>query len=212
MRTQHLIWDWNGTLLDDLALCLGIINYMLEERELPALSQENYLEAFDFPVQDYYRRIGFDFRREPFEAVSDQFIQAYEAGRPDCQLMDGAREALDHFARLGLSQSVLSASRRIYLRKAVQEYGIEGYFSAVEGLEDHHAAGKLALARDFLESVPLGPEQMTLVGDTTHDGEIASQLGLNCLLIPNGHHSRERLEKTGHPVLSSLRELPGHLP
>ena len=207
MTLRHLIWDWNGTLLDDLDLCLEIINGMLKERELAAITRESYLEVFDFPVKNYYQKLGFDFSLEPFESVSDQFIQAYERGRPECQLMDGSREILAALSSRGISQSILSASRRVYLTKAVQEYGIESHFNSIEGLEDHHAAGKLALAQAFLESCPLDPAHMLLVGDTTHDASIARALGVDCILIPNGHHSRERLQGTGFQVVSSLADL-----
>ena len=212
MTLQHIIWDWNGTLLDDLELCLEIINGMLKERELPAITRESYLEVFDFPVKNYYQKLGFDFSLEPFEAVSDQFIQAYERGRPECQLMDGSREILAALSSRRISQSILSASRRVYLTKAVQEYGIESHFNSIEGLDNHHAAGKLELAYQFLEFCPFDPAEMLLVGDTTHDGDIARALGVDCMLIPNGHHSRERLAATGLPVLNSLLELKGLFP
>jgi phosphoglycolate phosphatase-like HAD superfamily hydrolase/membrane protease YdiL (CAAX protease family) len=204
---KHIIWDWNGTLLDDLDMCLDIIGGMLTERNLPAIDKESYLEIFDFPVKDYYQKIGFDFSQEPFETISDQFIGAYEKGRPDCDLIGGAREILAHAARLGLSQSILSASKNSYLLKAVEDYGIAGYFTAVLGIDNHHAAGKLALAQAFLESSSLDPQEMLLVGDTTHDGDIARAIGVNCVLIPNGHHSRSRLEETGFPVIDSLNDL-----
>ena len=204
---KHIIWDWNGTLLDDLGLCLMIINSMLSARDLPPVSHNAYLEVFDFPVRDYYIRLGFDFSQEPFETVSTEFITAYELGRPNCQLMAGAREILEQAADRGLSQSILSASKTTYLNKAVDEYGIQGHFSSVQGLNDHHAAGKLALAQDFLENSDLDPSQTLLVGDTTHDGHIAGELGLGCILIPNGHHSRSRLEEVGFPVLCELFQM-----
>lgn len=208
---KHIIWDWNGTLLDDLDLCLKIINTMLAARNLPSISRESYLEVFDFPVSGYYQIIGFDFSKEPFESISNEFIKAYEKGRTDCSLMTGARETLSHAASLGISQSILSASKGSYLAKAVGEYEIEEYFNSVQGLDNHHAAGKLDLAKKYMESCHLPPKDIVLVGDTTHDGSIAAALGVNCILIPNGHHNRQRLEKTKFPVVSSLLQLKDFL-
>lgn len=204
---KHIIWDWNGTLLDDLELCLEIINRMLSARSLDAISRESYLQVFDFPVSSYYQMIGFDFTQEPFESISNEFIQAYESGRPNCALMPGTRRILAYTASRGISQSILSASKGSYLGKAVVEYEISDYFSSVQGLDNHHAAGKLELSKDFLRSCVHAPQEMLLVGDTTHDGSIAAELGLNCVLIPNGHHSRRRLEETNIPVASSLFDL-----
>lgn len=204
---QYLVWDWNGTLLDDLDLCLEIINRILETRDLPILSREQYREVFDFPVEDYYRRIGFDFSTEPFEDLSTEFITTYERRRSECQLMNGAQQALESASQLGIPQSIISASKLDYLYPAVKEYEIVSYFSHVLGLDNHHASGKLALAESFLISNDLDPENVLIIGDTVHDSEIASSLGMKCILIPNGHHSERRLLKTDAFILNSLEEL-----
>ena len=203
---SHVIWDWNGTLLDDLDLCLDIINKILANRELPTLTREQYQEVFDFPVRDYYQRLGFDFAHEPFEAISTEFITTYERRRSECHLMDGARQALDALSRLGISQSIISASKLDYLARAVSEYGIEDYFEHIMGLDNHHAQGKLTLAENFLASGNLEPGRILIIGDTTHDAAIARSLGTFCLLIPNGHHSKHRLLETGAGVMDSLLE------
>jgi phosphoglycolate phosphatase len=207
-KEHHLIWDWNGTLLDDIALCLEIINSMLEDRELPLVSRERYLDVFDFPVRNYYQRLGFQFSLQPFEEVSTEFITAYELRRGECQLMQGADRALQLAADLGYTQSILSASKKEYLLMAVQDYGIEDYFLSVLGLDNHHASGKLQLAKDFFFQNNLEPQQTVMIGDTTHDAAIASALGIHCILIPNGHHSRERLEQTGVQLVDSVTSIP----
>ena len=78
-RCSHVIWDWNGTLLDDVWLCVDIINAMLGRRGVPALDRERYRRIFDFPVPIYYERAGFDFSRETFAAAADEFCD--EAAR-----------------------------------------------------------------------------------------------------------------------------------
>lgn len=204
-QIQCLIWDWNGTLLDDLNLCLDIINSMLVSRSLPPVSQKRYRKLFGFPVKDYYQRIGFDFNDEPFEALSTEFITAYERGRSECRLMSGAKEALTAAAGLELHQNIISASKSDYLSQAVNSFQIDDYFSTVTGLADHHAAGKEMLLKRFLAVHDFQPQQILMVGDTDHDGAIAASCGIPCLLIPNGHHSRERLLESGATVVESLQ-------
>ena len=203
----HIIWDWNGTLLDDLNLCLEIINNLLSKNHLPAISRDNYLAIFGFPVQDYYRNIGFDFEKESFEVVSTEFISAYEKGRPNCLLMSGAQETLEWFLSSGYTQSILSASKQAYLNKAVLDYGIKDYFMSINGLDNHHAAGKFDLAKEFMIDQNLASNTILLIGDTLHDAEIAASLGVDCWLIPNGHQDRQRLESAGVPILDSLSDL-----
>ena len=204
---QHIIWDWNGTLLNDLDLCLTAINDLLSKRGMNTVSQSTYLEIFGFPVKDYYLKLGFDFSEEPFEEISTEFIRSYEAGRPGCSLMDGSKDLLQFFNSNGMSQSILSASKKSYLDQAVFDYKVQEYFFLVEGLDNHHAASKLSLAGEHLDKLNLPPESILLVGDTLHDAEIAEKLGFRCCLIPNGHHSKQRLEKTTATIVKSLDSL-----
>ncbi len=204
---QHIIWDWNGTLLNDLDLCLATINDMLNNRGLNAVSRKTYLDIFGFPVRDYYEKLGFDFSEEPFKEISTEFIMSYEAGRPNCSLMDGSVDLLRLFHSSGMSQSILSASKKHYLDQAVVDYKIQEYFSMIEGLDNHHAAGKLSLAREHLAKLNILPRSILLIGDTLHDAEIAQELGLRCCVIPNGHHSRQRLEKSTATLVDSLSAL-----
>ena len=203
----HIIWDWNGTLLDDLNLCLKIINNLLSKNHLPPISLVKYLDIFGFPVRDYYQKIGFDFEKVPFDVISTEFITAYEKGRPDCLLMPGALETLESLDYNGYTHSILSASKQTYLNKAVLDYGIEDYFISINGLDNHHAAGKFDLAKEFMTAQGLNPSSVLLVGDTLHDAEIAASLGVDCWLISNGHQSHQRLESAGVPILDSLSNL-----
>ena len=206
---QHVIWDWNGTLLDDAWLCVLVVNQLLESRGLPALSMAQYQEVFDFPVKDYYVRIGFDFSREPYETLAREFIEAYELRRLQCRLQPHARQSIQLLRAHGIEQSVLSAYRQSSLQELIVHYGLEGLFTHVVGLEDQFAHGKLDLGRQLADQ--LGPDKtgIVLIGDTTHDFEVATAMGLECVLVPSGHQSRRRLEACGTRVLDSLRDLAG---
>lgn len=208
---DHLIWDWNGTLFDDVQLCLDVMNAMLAKRGMPVVSRQAYRQVFDFPVRNYYQKLGYDFEREPFEAISTEFITAYEFQRSGCELMPGAAITLQAVSQQGITQSVLSASKGDYLRQALLEYGLAGWFCAVYGLDNHHAAGKLAVGMALMAEQKLDPGRVLLVGDTTHDAEVAAAMGIACWLIPNGHQDPARLVATGVPVIPDLTLVPEFL-
>ena len=77
---KTIIWDWNGTLLNDLDLSVDSVNILLKERNLPTLTVEKYKDIFGFPVIDYYVKAGFDFEKEPFEIPAKQYVKLYAAG------------------------------------------------------------------------------------------------------------------------------------
>ena len=77
MKYKHVIWDWNGTLLDDVGECVAVLNDMLGKRGMELATVERYQKAFSFPVINFYLDLGFDFEKEPFDKVADEYIESY---------------------------------------------------------------------------------------------------------------------------------------
>lgn len=206
-RYRHIVWDWNGTLLDDRRVCLEIINGSLQKRSLPVISLDVYLDLFEFPVINYYRKLGFDFEKESFEVVGAEFIHSYNRQMFGCPLQEGARELLETVRRREVPQTILSALNEAYLTKVVEHFRLGGFFKKVWGLSDSYAWGKIDLGRRMLEHSGIPARDTLMIGDTTHDFETAQALGIDCILMAAGHNSRLRLQNCGVPVVESLAEL-----
>ncbi len=207
-----IVWDWNGTLLDDREICIQSMNDLLYERHLPLLTRERYLKVFDFPVKDYYRALGFDFEKEPFDIPALQFMENYHKLLPSAQLFDEVKQTLTRFREQGYKQIVLSAMEQQSLAQSIRKLGIYDYFEAIAGIEDHFAHGKIHRGKLLFEKLGLSGRNCLLIGDTLHDEEVASELGCSCVLVANGHQSEERLMVNGNVVVSSLKELVALLP
>ena len=204
---NSVIWDWNGTLLNDIDLCINSINKLLKERKLPQIDSKTYREIFSFPVQEYYKTLGFDFEKEDFSIPAHQFIDLYHEGFDSCSLHNKSVEVLAYFSKKGVRQFVLSAMKHEMLEKTLKMKGISQYFEGVAGLKDHYAVSKLEQGKQLISDFEIEIETTWLVGDTTHDFDVATELGVNCILIADGHQSKERLSQTGGIVISSLFEL-----
>ncbi len=202
---RRIIWDWNGTLFNDAWLCMDVMNGLLAARGLPLLTLDRYQRVFDFPVIDYYRRLGYDFEREPFEIVGTEFIREYERRRLECDLHDGALQALQRFQADGLAQTVLSAYEHSTLESLLNHFGIRSYFEHVTGNADHYAAGKLENGLAWIRSSGAVADEVLLIGDTRHDAEVAAAMGVQCVLMEGGNQDRERLIACGVPLYPSLR-------
>jgi phosphoglycolate phosphatase len=207
MNAPVIIWDWNGTLLNDLDLCVSSINVLLEKRNLPVLSARKYKEVFSFPVRDYYEAIGFDFGKEDFEVPAMEFIDLYEKGVEKCTLQNGALEILNFLKKKGMRQFVLSAMHQEMLEKTLKHNGIFRFFEGVAGLGDHFAVSKVQRGRQLIGQFNIETENTWMIGDTIHDFEVAQELGIRCILVADGHQSQERLLKTGVTVLDELKKL-----
>ncbi len=204
---KHIMWDWNGTLLDDSRMAVMVINETLAKRDMPTISLEHYQKIFGFPVIDYYRRLGFDFKDESFEVVGTEFIDGYEKHKYDVGLHPGVEEVLLKLSSLRVSHSILSAYKQNTLDELVEHFGLTNRFLKIVGLDNHYAHSKVGNGIKWMSELGLEPSKVLFVGDTEHDYEVAEAIGVDCILIPGGHQTRETLENTGTTILDRIEDL-----
>ncbi len=211
MKLRHVIWDWNGTLVDDAWLCVEIVNELLTRRGLAPTTPCKYSEVFGFPLRAYYQRVGFDLEREDFATTGGEFNILYGQRLRECRLREGAREVLTALGRNGIGQSLLSASNEEDLEEMVAHYGLRPHFVAVAGVDNGLGEGKIERGHRHLAALNCRADEILLVGDTLHDIEVAAALGVHCVLLPSGHQSRRRLEIGECIVVDELFAVPALL-
>ena len=204
---HHIIWDWNGTLLNDAWLCTDIINHLLKKYDLPEITLETYKELFDFPVKDYYQRVGFDFKKVPFEIVGTEFIEIYNKRVRECKLHKDAEHVLQHYHSCKVPQSILSARKQEQLESDLEFYGLTKYITNIVGLNNHYASGKLENAKKLLKKIGGKSSDILMIGDTTHDFAIAKKLRLSRIILDIGHQSTTRLKKLDTIIHTNLYEI-----
>ncbi len=204
---RHIIWDWNGTLIDDAWLCVEIINEMQQERGRQPITRERYEEEFGFPVKDFYERLGFDFSVETFGALADEYIRKYDQRCFECKLHEHAIDVLRHCLDHGLKHSILSAYHQVRLEAMLDFFDLRPLFTHVMGLDDHHAHGKTQQGIRLVEELGQDRDKAIMIGDTVHDYEVAREIGVDCALFIGGHNAERRLRSCGVPVLNSLGRL-----
>ena len=198
LNHTHLIWDFNGTILQDVDLGIRCTNTMLSARNLAVIpSVEAYREVFGFPIDEYYRRMGFDFEKEDYDTVlAPEWVAMYLEGEPTCPMMEGAAEAIAAVKAMGIPQVLLSATEIDMLTGQLERLGIRGEFREVIGLDNIHARSKKAQALAWKERNP-----------DAH----AAAVGGDCVLFCGRHQSRARLEERGYPVIADIREIVRYL-
>ena len=210
--TELVFWDWNGTLMDDVDYSCACLNGLLAAYHYPQrYGVEEYRKVFGFPIQSYYRRVGFDFGRDPFPVLAESYMDLYNAGVDGCPLTDGAADTLGALAARCEGQVLLSVSRRDYLVEQAKRRGVDRRFREMLGLDDIHGVSKVELGRRYMASCGANPARCVMIGDTDHDAETARAMGVRCILYTGGHQTRARLEATGNPTIDRLEDLPGLL-
>lgn len=199
-----VIWDWNGTLLDDVAACVAAINELLTARSLPPVTIERHATLFTFPVRTYYEHLGFKLDTESFADIALEYHSAYDRAFGTAALRPEAHATLTALADRGIQQYVLSASEESRLNEQLAEAGILGFLSGTAGLGDLQARSKVERGRRLLEQEAIEPTSAVLIGDTVHDHDVATALGAQSVLVTGGHQSRQALSATGAPVVATL--------
>ena len=155
----------------------------------------------------YYSTLRFDFSKESFEKLTDEFISEYYDRFNECQLFDEAEGVLKKIREKGILQSVLSASKEDLLKAKIKHYGIDKYFYNIIGLRNHYAESKIERGKSWVAKLNLEPREVLLIGDAIHDYDVSISIGCDCLLVANGHHSYERLASQGVEVIKTLKEM-----
>jgi len=206
-KKSVVIWDWNGTLVDDGFLFVKIMNVFLLEKKLRPISVVDYKNFFEFPLENYYLNLGFDFKDESFESLGRRFIQKYLKHRFEASLFSGAKNLLSEIHAAGTSQFVVSAQEHSMLVRAVDYYGLSCLFSECFGVHNFFARGKVDLVGSLYKKHLDSSFNVFLVGDTLYDAVVGNSIGAKVVLVSFGHCSKKRLSSSGCLVVDSFSEL-----
>ncbi|MCM2392313.1 HAD family hydrolase [Streptomyces albipurpureus] len=205
----HLIWDWNGTLLDDITAVIGATNAAFADIGLEPITLERYREMYCVPVPRFYERLlGRLPTDEEWELMDVTFHRYYSEHRLACGLTQGAEELLGEWRRAGRSQSLLSLYGHDELVPIVRGYGIESHFIRVEGRRGRSGGSKAIHMEAHLAALigTAAPERTVVIGDAADDAIAAAHVGARAVLYTGGSHSRASLELVGVPVVDTLED------
>lgn len=203
MNYQYVVWDWNGTLLDDMQAAYDAVSTSLRKRGMFVPDRKFYADNFSFPVREYYKKLGFDFAKDSYEDLAVEFFENYVL--QPVALRTHAKKVLEKFFLNSVKQYILSASEKQMLLDGLRTHKVDVYFTDVIALSSTEADSKIAAGKQYFDkNRPAGKGVM--IGDTEHDAETAKELGLDCILIESGNNSRARLENTGALIIDDLTE------
>jgi len=204
---KHIIWDFNGTLLSDAQLGVDCDNYVFDTLGLERITLGDYRAHMTMPVRDFYTSLGVDLNIYKYETISRLWLDRFNQYAVSVGLVPGALDTIARLKKKGFTQSILSASYEKSLTEQCEALGLAPYMQEISGLGDESAQKKTDIGRAQMERLGLRAKDCVLVGNMVADSELADHLGTDCVLVPWGHNSEARLERTGRRVARSLGEL-----
>lgn len=203
-----VIWDFNGTLLDDVEVCFECANLLAAEYNLKKLENiDEYRKIFGFPVIDYYRRLGFDFNKIPYEEPANKWVGFYIEREHLIPIREGIMDVVSELKMRGLHQTVISATEKEMLIGQMKRLNIVGFFDEIYGRDDIYAGGKPELAERWRRTHP--NEKAVFIGDSVHDYECAEIIGCPCVLLKGGHEPLDCFSGKNAAVSENVGKLLG---
>lgn len=207
METSHLVWDWNGTLLDDLPIVVEAVNRTMTQFGLEPIDAGDYRNHYTRPVRRFYDRLfGRVIADEEWLRLNTGFHDAYFELAHEADLAPGAREAIDLLESSGWTQSLLSMSPQDWLDGIVSSLGIQDRFEIVDGLSGATGGLKAPHLEAHLEILGIEGSSAVVVGDTPDDVAAARHVGARAILFHGGSHHMEVLVAEGVPVAETVEE------
>ena len=203
-RVEYIFFDFNGTIIDDLDLCLGLLNDLLKTQNKEPKTMDEYIHIFTFPIKEYYRRAGLNFEIESYESMADRFIERYKRGFLNCNLYPNTKETLEYLKNKGIKLICLSATEINMLRFQLDYFGLTDYFDYILGISDIYARSKEDIALDFVSKYQIDKSKAILVGDTLHDYECAHKMGIEAILTYTGHQAIDVLERANSTIIKNI--------
>ena len=209
---KYILWDWNGTLLDDTQAALDTLNDMLARRGRKPIEMGFYRDHFAFPCRPFYERIGMDIPDSEWDALAQEYHDVYS--RQAVRLNAETLAALERVKRAGARQSIISALRQDLLDAQTAAFGVAPYMECVYGTDNLDGASKLDRALELMTKLVSTAEEgdrflsnVVMIGDALHDKEVADALGIRCVLCAQGSHAAWRLREvapTGETLLEAV--------
>lgn len=222
--STHLVWDWNGTLLNDLDLVVASTNVAFASVNGPTVTASEHRVQFRRPIADYYAEVlGRTVDMDEFGRLDAIFHNAYRAGLTTCELAADAMTAMRTWSGAVPARGVAGASGALptpprtqsllsmwfhdELVPTVETYGLTGLFARVDGLRSRVGGGRKAeyLARHLAE-LGIDGSSVVLIGDSIDDADAAEAVGARCVLYTGGFTDPARLRAHGAPVADTLTE------
>lgn len=205
-KYDNIIWDWNGTLIDDVEASLDAVNDLLTRKNMSHINIEQYYEYVDTPIIKFYEHL-FDVNTLDFDEVASDFDRDYDSHLKSDPIMENAKTVLKEFLRRGKNQVIISAAYKGKVEDLSEKYGVREYITDIVARDDYFAGDKVAIAKKFVTQSGFDPKKTIVIGDTLHDLQMAKAIGCDCVLTTKGHQGKKILAKTDALIIDDLAQL-----
>jgi len=207
-RFKLIVFDWDGTLADSTAIIAESIQAACRDIGEPPPDDVAARYVIGLGLADALRRIAPALVAERHPELAARYRHHYLARDPEIPLFDGARELLSELGTAGHLLAVATGKTRFGLDRALVANGLQRRFHATRCADEGFPKPHPDMLLHLMDRLAVTPEETLMVGDTTHDLELARNAGTSAIAVAYGAHEASGLTKLAPlATLHSMGEL-----
>lgn len=207
-----VVFDWDGTLADSAAIIAQAIRNACRDLRLTVPDDAAARYVIGLGLADALAHVAPDLPVERHPELAARYREHYLAKDPDIPLFEGARELLEGLRLRGHRLAVATGKSRVGLDRALRQSGLAPLFAATRCADEGRPKPHPDMLLHLMERLDVRPERTLMIGDTTHDLDLAANAGVDCVAVAYGAHHREAFHKHRPvAVVGSIEDLTAWL-
>lgn len=193
-RFDLIIFDWDGTLMDSAALIVDSVQAAARDLGLAVPSDERARHIIGLGLVDALRYAMPELQPERYQEAAERYREHYLARDHQLALFAGAEDLVAELSRAEHLLAVATGKSRAGLDRALADSGLGAYFRASRCADECHSKPHPQMLEELMTEFGVVPDATLMIGDTTHDLQMAKNAGVAALAVCYGAHPRDLLE------------------
>jgi phosphoglycolate phosphatase len=196
-RFRAVVFDWDGTLVDSTGLIAESILHAADDVGVPVPDRGLASHVIGLGMMDALARVVPDLPPAKIPDFVARFQAHYRLGEGEIRFFPGARQLLDMLRARGVLLAVATGKTHAGLARSLEIAGLQQHFSATRCADQTRPKPHPAMLHELQQDLALEPAQMLMIGDTSHDLQMAASAGVAAVAVAYGAHPRHELERLG---------------
>jgi phosphoglycolate phosphatase len=201
-----VIFDWDGTLMDSTHSIVSAIQGACRDLELPEPTSAQASWVIGLSLESALRRAVPDLTPSMEPLFLERYRYHYLLRDTKLKLFEGVPEMLDDLRAAGATLAVATGKSRVGLNRALASTALQGHFAATRCADETFGKPHPAMLHELIDELMVDPDEVVMVGDTSHDLNMAANAGVHGLGVTYGAHPKQELLSCVH------RGLVGDIP
>ncbi len=194
-RYDLIVFDWDGTVMDSTAVIAGSIQAACRDLGLPEPSDEDARHVIGLGLAQALRHAVPGAPESMYEPLAERYRHHFLAQDRQIPLFEGARETIEELHEAGYCLGIATGKSRAGLERVLDSSGLKRYFHATRTADQTFSKPNPAMLFELMDELAVAPERTLMIGDTTHDVQLAQNAGVDAVAVGYGAHPPEQLQE-----------------